>query len=211
MNVRVQGQLVDSYPERSPLARQGSWRRITEVGEEVLHRPCREVTEFGTPELSALIADMFLMLYVAEGAGLAANQVGVDLRLFVFDCQDGLGGRHVGHVLNPVLEQPAASQRRLLEDVEGCLSVPGATMVVPRTDRAVVRGFDVDGEKVVIEGEGYFARCLQHEADHLAGSTYLDRLSKRDRKSALRQMQDRRDEVFARRVAKAAALQQSPQ
>jgi peptide deformylase len=211
MVVRVQGQPVDSYPALAPQARHGSVRRITQVGEEVLSRACREVTEFGTPQLSALIADMFLMLYVAEGAGLAANQVGVGLRLFVFDCLDGLGDRHVGHVVNPVLQQPAASERLLLDDVEGCLSVPGATMVVPRTDRAVVHGFDIDGSPVVIEGEGYFARCLQHESDHLAGSTYLDRLSKRDRKNALRQMEDRRDDVFARRATKAAALQQSPQ
>ncbi|MFB7593121.1 peptide deformylase [Streptomyces sp. NPDC056160] len=184
----------------------GSVRRITVVGEEVLGRPCGVVTEFGTPALAALIDDMFLTMYVADGAGLAANQVGVDLRLFVYDCPDDHGVRHVGHVLNPVLELPAPGVRRLVDDVEGCLSVPGASMPVPRTDRAVVRGFDKDGSPVVIDATGYFARCLQHETDHLDGHTYLDRLSKRDRRDALRQMTDHRDDVFAQRAAKAAAL-----
>ena len=81
--VRVQGRPVDAYPALPPEAERGSVRRVTVVGEEVLSRPCREVTEFGTPELSALIDDMFVTMYVADGAGLAANQVGVDLRLQV--------------------------------------------------------------------------------------------------------------------------------
>lgn len=119
-------------------------RRITEVGEEVLHRPCRDVTEFG-PDLAALIGDMFLTMRVADGAGLAANQVGVDLRLFVYDCPDDDGVRHVGHIANPVLDQLDPAGRRLLEEGEGCLSVPGAVVDVPRPDRAVVRGFDQTG------------------------------------------------------------------
>ncbi|MEU6676172.1 peptide deformylase [Streptomyces sp. NPDC046925] len=189
-----------------PEAARGSVRRITVVGEEILSRPCQEVTEFGTAELSALIDDMFLTMYVADGAGLAANQVDVDLRLFVYDCPDDDGVRHIGHIINPVLDLPDPGSRRLVEDSEGCLSVPGATMTVPRTDRAVVRGFDKDGDPLVIEGTGYFARCLQHETDHLIGHTYLDRLSKRDRKDALRQMEDRREDVFARRERKAGSL-----
>ncbi len=204
--VRVQGQPVDSYPALPPEVARGSVRRVTVVGEEVLSRPCQEVTEFGSPELSALIDDMFLTMHVADGAGLAANQVGVDLRLFVYDCPDDDGIRHVGHVINPVLDLPDPGSRRLIDEFEGCLSVPGATMTVPRTDRAVVRGLDKDGNSVVIEGTGYFARCLQHETDHLFGHTYLDRLSKRDRKDALRQMADRREDVFARREVKAARL-----
>ena len=203
--VFVQGRPVDSYPRPAPEARRGSVRRVTEVGEEVLHRPSRDVTEFG-PDLAALIDDMFLTMYVAEGAGLAANQVGVDLRLFVYDCLDDDGVRHVGHVINPVLDPLAPAGRRLLDEGEGCLSVPGAVMDVPRPDRAVVRGLDKDGDPLVIEGAGYFARCLAHETDHVNGQVYLDRLSKRDRKEALRQVADRRDEVFARRAAKTKAL-----
>ncbi|MER6072286.1 peptide deformylase [Streptomyces sp. NPDC001817] len=202
--VFVQGTPADHYPRHAPEAGRGAVRRITEVGEEVLHKPCRDVTEFG-PDLAALIDDMFLTLYVAEGAGLAANQVGVDLRLFVYDCPDDEGVRHVGHIVNPVLETPT-SGRRLLDEGEGCLSVPGAVMAVPRPDRAVVRGQDRDGNPVVIEGTGYFARCLIHETDHTNGYIYLDRLSKREKKDALRQMAARRDEVFARRAARAEEL-----
>ena len=196
----------NSYPALPPEAERGSMRRVTVVGEETLSRPCREVSEFGTPELSALIDDMFLTMYVADGAGLAANQVGVDLRLFVYDCPDDYGIRHVGHIINPVLELPYPGSRRLVDELEGCLSVPGAAMTVARTDRAVARGLDQDGNPLLIEGTGYFARCLQHETDHLFGHTYLDRLSKRDRKDALRQMEDRREDVFAHRVIKAARL-----
>lgn len=204
--VRVQGRAVDTYPALPPEAERGSVRRVTVVGAEVLSHPCREVTEFGTPELSALIDDMFLTMHVADGAGLAANQVGVDLRLFVYDCPDDYGIRHVGHIINPVLDLPDPRSRRLVDEFEGCLSVPGATMAVPRTDRAVTRGFDQDGNPLVIEGTGYFARCLQHETDHLVGHTYLDRLSKRDRKEAMRQMEAHRDDVFARRAIKATRL-----
>lgn len=204
--VRVQGRPVEAYPRLPPEAGRGSMRRVTVVGEEVLGRPCREVTAFGTPELAALIDDMFLTMHVADGAGLAANQVGVDLRLFVYDCPDEDGVRHVGHVLNPVLEQPEPGERQLVDDVEGCLSVPGAAMAVPRTDRAVVRGVDLDGNPLVIEGTGYFARCLQHETDHLVGHTYLDRLSRRERRDALRQMAERCEEVFVQRAVKAAAM-----
>lgn len=202
--VFVQGSPADHYPRYAPEAARGAVRRVTEVGEEVLHKPCREVTEFG-PDLAALIDDMFRTMYVADGAGLAANQVGVDLRLFVYDCLDDDGVRHVGHVVNPVLETPTTG-RRLLDEGEGCLSVPGAVMAVPRPDRAVVRGQDRDGNAVVVEGTGYFARCLAHETDHTDGYVYLDRLSKRDKKDALRQMADQRDAVYARRAAKAAAF-----
>ncbi|GGL73806.1 peptide deformylase 3 [Streptomyces fumigatiscleroticus] len=203
--VFVQGRPVASYPPLAPEAGRGSVRRITEIGEEVLHKRCRDVTEFG-PDLAALIDDMFLTMYVAEGAGLAANQVGVALRLFVYDCFDDDGVRHVGHIVNPVLEQLAPAGRRLLDEGEGCLSVPGAVMAVPRPDRAVVRGVDRDGRPLVLEGTGYFARCLAHESDHLDGYVYVDRLSRRQREEALRQAADRREEVFARRAAKAAAL-----
>ncbi|MFD6494452.1 peptide deformylase, partial [Streptomyces sp. NPDC060188] len=203
--VFVQGNTVGSYPPLTPEARRGTVRRITEVGEEVLHRPCRDVTEFG-PDLAALIDDMFLTMYVADGAGLAANQVGVGLRLFVYDCPDDDGNRHVGHIANPVLERLAPSGRRLLDEGEGCLSVPGAVVDVPRPDRAVVRGVDKDGNTLVVEGTGYFARCLAHESDHVDGHVYLDRLARRERKDALRQVAERRDQVLARRAARESEL-----
>ncbi|MCX4772335.1 peptide deformylase [Streptomyces sp. NBC_01260] len=204
--VRVQGVPVESFPRFAPEADRGAVRRITVVGEEILRRPCREVTEFGTPQLSRLVDDMFATNQAAEGAGLAANQVDVDLRLFMWDITDDWGVRHVGHIANPVLDEVAPEQRRLVEESEGCLSVPGPYRVVPRPDRAVVRGRDKDGSPLVIEGRGYFARCLQHETDHLRGHLYLDRLGRRERKTALREMAASKDEVFARRAASAAKL-----
>jgi peptide deformylase len=204
--VRVQGQPVDSYPELAPEAGRGEVLRITVVGEEVLHREMRSAVEFGTPELAKLIDDMFLSMYVAEGVGLAANQVGVDLKLFVYDCPDEDGVRHVGHVLNPVLDPLEGEERHLVDEGEGCLSVPGASADLARPDHAVVHGVDQFGEAVAIEGFGYFARCLQHETDHLYGHLYIDRLGKRDRKRALKEMEESRDEVFARREERAKTL-----
>ncbi|MEU8892687.1 peptide deformylase [Streptomyces sp. NPDC048442] len=206
MAVRVQGELVDSFPRFAPEVERGTVRRITVVGEEILRRRCREVTRFGTPELSRLIDDMFATNQVADGAGLAANQIDVDLQLFVWDITDEWGVRHVGHIANPVLDDVPAEDRRLVDEPEGCLSVPGPYRVVSRPDRAVVRGSDKDGNPLVIEGRGYFARCLQHETDHLHGHLYLDRLAQRERKTALREMAESQDEVYARRAARAEEL-----
>lgn len=203
--VHVQGQPVESYPKVAPEAEHGAMRRITVVGEDVLHRPCREVTEFGTAELRQLIDDMFVTMYVADGVGLAANQVDVDLKLFVYDCTDEDGVRHVGHILNPRLDELAGEGRVLVEDGEGCLSVPGAGMELARPDHAVVHGLNSDGGPLTLEGFGYFARCLQHETDHLYGQLYVDRLSKRDRKKTLKEMEEQREQVFERRAAKAEA------
>ena len=204
--VRVLGQPVDSYPRLAPEVERGAVRRVTVVGEEILRRQCREVTQFGTPELAQLVDDMFATNQVAEGAGLAANQVAVDLQLFVWDITDDWGVRHVGHIANPVLDEVPTEQRRLVEEPEGCLSVPGPYRMVPRLDRAVVRGRDKDGKPLVIEGRGYFARCLQHETDHLHGHLYLDRLAQRERKTALLEMDASKEELFARRAALAKKL-----
>ncbi|WP_052852424.1 peptide deformylase [Streptomyces avicenniae] len=205
MAVLVQGQSVESYPQPSPEAVRGTARRITVIGEEILHRGLRPVTDFGTEELARLIDDMFATLQVAEGAGLAANQVGVDLRLFVWDMTDDWGTRHVGHIANPVLDDLPAERRTLVEEPEGCLSVPGPYMPLARPDLAVVRGQDQHGQPLVIEGRGYFARCLQHETDHLNGQLYVDRLAARDRKAVIQEMGALRERVLARRAAREAA------
>ncbi|WP_165989476.1 peptide deformylase [Streptomyces sp. YIM 98790] len=167
----------------------GTVRPITVVGNPVLHRECREVTEFGA-ELAALVDDMFASQRAAEGVGLAANQIGVDLKVFVYDCPDDDGVRHVGVVCNPVLEELPADRRRLAEENEGCLSVPTAYCELARPDYAVVRGQDLQGNPIRVQGTGYFARCLQHETDHLHGRLYIDRLSKRDRRKALKMMEE---------------------
>ncbi|MEU6625568.1 peptide deformylase [Streptomyces litmocidini] len=165
----------------------GTSRPITVVGNPVLHRECKDVTEFDE-ELAQLIDDMFASQRTAEGVGLAANQIGVDLKVFVYDCMDDEGVRHVGHVVNPVLQELPADQRVLDESNEGCLSVPTAYAELARPDYAVVHGQDSQGNPIKVRGTGYFARCLQHETDHLYGFLYIDKLSKRDRKDALRQM-----------------------
>ncbi|MBA6433104.1 peptide deformylase [Streptomyces sp. PRKS01-29] len=165
----------------------GTARPITVYGNPVLHRECRDVTVFDE-ELARLVDDMFASQRAAEGVGLAANQIGVDLKVFVYDCMDDEGVRHVGVVCNPVLEELPADRRVLDDSNEGCLSVPTAYAELARPDYAVVRGQDLDGEPIAVRGTGYFARCLQHETDHLYGYLYIDRLSKRDRKDVLKQM-----------------------
>ncbi|MER7910907.1 peptide deformylase [Streptomyces sp. NPDC096068] len=167
----------------------GTARPITVVGNPVLHKECKDVTEFGD-ELAALIDDMFASQKAAEGVGLAANQIGVDLKVFVYDCPDDEGVRHTGVVVNPVLQELSADRRVLDESNEGCLSVPTAYAELARPDYAEVHGQDARGNPIKVRGTGYFARCLQHETDHLYGYLYIDRLSKRDRKDALRQMEE---------------------
>ncbi|MFD5248074.1 peptide deformylase [Amycolatopsis sp. NPDC058340] len=195
------------YPARAPEAARGEVLRVTVVGEEILHRPCTPArTEFGTPELSRLIDDMFVTMYVAAGCGLAANQVDVDLRLFVYDCFDDDGVRHVGHILNPTVDPLGSRERRLLDAHEGCLSVPGPSAALHREEKAVVRGQDKDGNELVIEGTGYFARCLLHETDHLDGLLYIDRLAKRRRRSVLQEMADVMEDVFAQRAERAREI-----
>jgi peptide deformylase len=207
LRVRLLGQDVENYPAHAPEAAEGHVLRVTESGEEILHRAMQPVTpeQYGSTQLRRLIEDMFATLYVAEGVGLAANQVDVDLRVFVYDCPDGDGYRHVGHVCNPVLDELPAGSRVLDEDEEGCLSVPGPYKTVARPDHAVVRGTDWEGNELVLEGFGFFARCLQHETDHLNGYLYIDRLPARARKDALKQMQKMREEVMAKRAANAEA------
>ncbi|GAB3119191.1 peptide deformylase [Streptomyces calidiresistens] len=190
---RVEDEFIDDTrdcEERERAHRErGTARPITVVGNPVLHRECREVTEFDE-SLAALVDDMFASQRAAEGVGLAANQIGVDLKVFVYDCADDEGVRHVGVVCNPVLEDLPADRRVLDDNNEGCLSVPTAYAELARPDYAVVRGQDLEGNPIRVRGTGYFARCLQHETDHLYGRLYIDRLSKRERKKALKMMEE---------------------
>ncbi|MBE3001623.1 peptide deformylase [Nocardiopsis sp. HNM0947] len=203
----VQGRQVSEFGEFAPEAVRGGVLRVTEVGEEVLHRRCADVGPemLGGSELGALVDDMFRTMYAAEGVGLAANQVGVDLRVFVYDCPDDEGVRHVGHVVNPVLDERDLDDAVVVEP-EGCLSVPGPHADLGRAEHATVRGVDRDGEPVVVSGSGFFARCLQHETDHTVGKVYVDRLSKRERKRVLKRMEEMREEVLERREERAGEL-----
>jgi peptide deformylase len=173
-----------SAPQHAPyglLPDGGSLRPIVRWGSDVMHRPNRPVTEYDE-DLRALAADMVATMYAAEGVGLAACQVGVDLAMFVFDCHDSTGERTVGVVCNPVVTLPEGRDRKLDEDDEGCLSLPGAYVPLARPDFATVEGSGLDGEPVTFSGDGLLARCLQHETDHTRGTVFGDRLSTRWRK-----------------------------
>ncbi|WP_026117265.1 peptide deformylase [Nocardiopsis alkaliphila] len=204
----VQGREVSDFPEFAPEAARGRVLRVTVTGEEVLHRVNRDVPEemLGGAELARLVDDMFMTMYAAEGVGLAGNQVGVDLRLFVYDCPDDDGVRHVGHVINPVLDERDLEDAVVVEN-EGCLSVPGPHAELGRAEHATVRGVDKDGDEVVLTGSGYFARCLQHETDHTLGRLYIDRLSKRERKRVLKKMNEMASNVMERRQERAKELE----
>ncbi|GAB1644817.1 peptide deformylase [Krasilnikovia sp. MM14-A1259] len=162
--------------------RSGTPRPITRYGNPVLHRRCADVTVFDD-DLQQLVADMFASMAAANGVGLAANQIGVDARVFVVDCPDETGRNVVAHVVNPVLHLP--EHRDLDVDGEGCLSVPGPQTEVGRPPTAYVTGVDMHGKPVRIDGTGRLARCLQHETDHLDGLLYVDRLPAKQRKRLL--------------------------
>ena len=181
----------------------GTARPITIVGNPVLHHPCAPVETFDD-QLAVLVDDMFASMYAAEGVGLAANQIGVALRVFVYDCHDDDDIQHVGHIVNPVLVELPADRRQLDDSAEGCLSVPGPHHELARPDYAKVTGVNVKGEPITVEGTGYFARCLQHEFDHLEGRLYIDRLSKRQRKNVLAEM-ERMQAEKAEKAEKATA------
>jgi peptide deformylase len=162
--------------------RAGTPRPITRYGNPALHRRCADVTAFDE-SLQQLVADMFASMAAAEGVGLAANQIGVDARVFVVDCPDATDTNVVAHVVNPTVHLPEG--RELEVDSEGCLSVPGVRAEVGRPTTASVTGVDMHGEPVRIDGTGLLARCLQHETDHLDGLLYVDRLPGKLRKRLL--------------------------
>jgi peptide deformylase len=168
-------------------------RPITLVGTPVLHRPCRPVQDFDD-DLERLAEEMFASMYAADGVGLAANQIGVDLRVFVYDCSDEDGNQRRGIVVNPSLTLPDPADRQLDDSEEGCLSVPGPHASLARPDRATCHGYDLTGRPITVEGTGVLARCLQHETDHLEGRLYLDRLSGRVRKRVLKEYEALRAE-----------------
>ncbi|MFI5780983.1 peptide deformylase [Nocardia sp. NPDC051570] len=159
------------------------------VGDPVLHNPTEQVTQ-SPEELAELISDMFDTLDAARGVGLAANQVGVPLRLFVYDCPDteadGSVRRRRGAVVNPILETSEIPETMPDpdDDEEGCLSVPGEQFPTGRADWARVTGTDEHGKAIEIEGTEFFARMLQHEVGHLDGFLYVDVLIGRNARAA---------------------------
>lgn len=164
------------------------------VGDPVLHTPTSPVpvAEDGSlpAELGELITTMYETMDAANGVGLAANQVGVGLRVFVYDCADDRRSttRRRGVVVNPVLETSERPETMPDpdDDDEGCLSVPGESFPTGRAEWARVTGLDADGNPVTLEGTGLFARMLQHETGHLDGLLYLDMLVGRNARAAKR-------------------------
>ena len=146
-------------------------RPIKRYGEAALHRPAALVHAV-TPEIGALIDDMIETMYAAPGVGLAAPQIGVDLRIFVTDVSSARDPGDLVVMINPEMVAAEGIQNR----EEGCLSLPGFEAVVPRPERVVVRGLDRDGCVREVEGSGLTARAFQHELDHLDGRLFVDRL-----------------------------------
>ena len=145
-------------PELGYLGVAGVVRPIVQVGDPVLSTPCAPVTAFDD-SLVQLLADMFASMYAADGVGLAANQIGVGLQVFVYDCPDEAQRYHRGVMINATLLDPAT--RYLDEDEEGCLSVKGQFTELARPEVATVRGVDHEGTPIEKSGDGLLARCLQ--------------------------------------------------
>ena len=154
-------------------------REILKMGDPRLLRVAAPITQFGTPELHTLVADLFDTMAAAQGAGLAAPQIGVDLQLviFGFDHNPRYPDRPpvpVTVLLNPVIT-PLSDER--VEGWEGCLSVPGLRGKVPRHTHIRYRGFDVNGGLIEREVQGFHAVVVQHECDHLIGRLYPTRMT----------------------------------
>lgn len=149
-------------------------------GDPVLVSPAAMVIDFDK-ELRNLVADLIDTMHDAPGAGLAAPQIGVPLRVFVWDIDE-----EPGHLINPSLDLSEESQ----EGEEGCLSFPEMLYETPRAMRAVAKGWNMYGEPVTVEGSELLARALQHETDHLDGILFIDRLSPENRKMAMKEIRE---------------------
>lgn len=166
----------------------GAVRPVTRWGTPVMHAPTRPVTSFDA-ELHGIVRDMFATMRAAQGVGLAATQIGLDLSLFIYECPDADDRIHRGAICNPVVTTPTGRDRHLESAEEGCLSFPGGYQPLSRPDRATCHGVDPWGQPVTVEGTGLLARCLQHETDHLNGVVFGDRLSAR----TYRKLNEQRD------------------
>lgn len=151
---------------------------ILKMGDPRLLRVAKPVTEFGTPALLSLIEDMFDTMRAANGAGLAAPQIGIDLQLVIFGYQSNVRYPDAPPVPPTVLINPVITplSEDLEEGWEGCLSVPGLRGVVPRFARLRYSGFDAQGQAFEREADGFHARVVQHECDHLQGMLYPMRI-----------------------------------
>ncbi|GAA4555879.1 peptide deformylase [Planotetraspora kaengkrachanensis] len=150
-------------------------------GDPVLRTPAEPVVDFDK-ELRKLVKDLTDTMMDAPGAGLAAPQIGVGLRVFTYYVDEQLG-----HLINPDLD---LSDELDEEGEEGCLSFPGLAFPTPRAIRAVAKGVDMHGEPITLEGTDLMARCFQHETDHLDGVLFIDRMDAKQRKLAMKAVRE---------------------
>jgi peptide deformylase len=150
-------------------------------GDPVLRSRAAEVTDFDK-ELRGLVKDLWDTMESQGGAGLAAPQIGVGLRVFTYHC-DGFAG----HVVNPTFEVVGSDEQF---GQEGCLSVPGMYWDCLRAKHVVAHGWNAHGEPITIEGTDLLARCIQHETDHLDGVLFVDRLDADTRKAAMKAIRE---------------------
>lgn len=153
-------------------------RKIVKYGDPVLEQRAATVTEFDTPELNEMIADMWETMYAAKGVGLAAPQIGIGKRVSVIDISVGDDASKKIVIINPEI----VSQEGKQIGEEGCLSIPGFREPVSRANKVSVRAQDACGQAIELEGEELLARAFQHEIDHLNGILFINHLSalKRD-------------------------------
>jgi peptide deformylase len=144
---------------------------IRKVGDPVLRRPAAPVTDFDA-ELDRLVRDLTQTLADSHGAGLAAPQIGVSLRVFAISPELPGNDLRLDHLVNPVLEFPDEQEQN---GPEGCLSIPGIYLDTKRRMNVVAKGYTKKGDPVQVVGEGILARCMQHETDHLDGILFIDR------------------------------------
>ncbi|MDO4900070.1 peptide deformylase [Actinomyces sp.] len=160
-----------------------AYRDIRIIGDPVLRTVCEPITDIDD-SVKALVEDLLETVDEDGRAGLAANQIGVSLRAFSWHIDN-----EIGYILNPRIVE--LSKDEFQDGEEGCLSVPGLWYPTERAWYARAEGIDLDGKKVVLEGEELMGRCIQHECDHLDGHLYLDRLSRQNRAKAMRELRGR--------------------
>jgi peptide deformylase len=161
-------------------------RPIVLYPDPVLLRPTREVELFDD-ELRGLVRDMADTMYASVGIGLAANQIGVPLRIFVADVSEGANGDTLKVFINPVITEESGSQ----VGEEGCLSFPDITLEIDRAERVTVEALDLEGEPFTFAAEGLLARAIQHECEHLDGQVFLRKVSALKRELLKKQIKKR--------------------
>ena len=151
-------------------------RPIRLMGDPVLRAKSEVVTTFDK-ELRTLVKDLTETMIDAPGSGLAAPQIGVSLRVFVYDVGD-----EVGHLVNPVLHFP---HDETMDGDEGCLSIPGLTFDCRRMSEVIAHGQNMHGDPITIQGQGFLSRAIQHETDHLDGVLFVDKLDPETKRLAM--------------------------